>query len=49
MLEYWSAAGGLKRMLSILIYIVKTNFAINPTFHFPKTRYLIIPLFQHSN
>ena len=46
MVEYWSAWGGLKGMLSIFNYIVKTNFALTQNPIFPRP---IIPLFQHSN
>ncbi len=30
-------------------YPVEINFFNNPLFHFPKTHYSIIPVFQYSN
>ncbi|MGB5992666.1 MAG: hypothetical protein WBG61_10115, partial [Desulfobacterales bacterium] len=38
-----------KRILYIFNFIVSTNFTINPTLHYPRTHYSIIPAFQHSN
>ncbi len=40
---------GFKRILSILNFIVKTNFAIYPMLQYPKTHFSNIPAFHHSN
>jgi len=39
---------GFQRILSILNFIIKTNFTIYPILQYPKTRYFIFPIFQHS-
>lgn len=38
-----------KRISSILSFILKTNFTINPTLHHPKTHYSIIPIVSEAN
>jgi hypothetical protein len=45
MMEWWV----FKRMLSILNFIVETNFDIYPILQFPKIHFPNIPKFQHSN
>jgi hypothetical protein len=49
-MEYWNdgIVGFLKDIIPLLFF-VKTNFAINPTFQHPKAHYSNIPEFQHSN
>jgi len=37
-----------KKILSIFNFIVNTKFTINPTLHYPRTHYSIIPAFQYS-
>ena len=39
----------LRERYSSINLAVKRNFADVPIFHFPKTQYSNIPVFQHSN
>jgi hypothetical protein len=49
-MEWWSdGMVGFQRILSILSFIVETNFAIYPILQYPKTHLSNIPLFHHSN
>jgi hypothetical protein len=40
---------GFQRILSILNFIAKTDFAIYPILQYPKTHFSNIPAFHHSN
>jgi hypothetical protein len=47
MLGKWNSGNLVfKRISSILSFILKTNFTINLTLHYPKTHYSIVPSFQ---
>ena len=40
---------GFQRILPILNFNVKTNFAIYPILQYPKAHFSNIPAFHHSN
>ena len=40
---------GIVLFMDFFNYPVKIDFINNPFFHFSKTHYSIIPVFQHSN
>jgi hypothetical protein len=49
-MEYWNdGIVSFQRMVSILNFIVMSNFAIYPILQYPKTHFPNIPSFHHSN
>jgi hypothetical protein len=48
-----SLAGFIPKEISLLMnifsFVVNMDFMNNPLFHFLRTHYSIIPVFQHSN
>jgi hypothetical protein len=50
-MEWWNdgAPQADQKDLNHFNFIVKMNFTINPTFHYPRTHDSNIPEFQHSN
>jgi len=52
-MECWNsgivASKGIFIVYGFLTNSVEINFFNNPLFHFPKTHYSIIPVFQYSN